>query len=327
MASFYVDRAGIELRADGRTLLVYEDQERASTIPLNLLERVVISARTRFDSTLISSLARAGVALVVLGRDHLGHAACLLGPPRGDAARRISQYRAFLSEQWRSRWSSRLLRAKLLAQARTLQYLMRCRPDQRKPLQDGLHPLLRLSRELKNTPGSVASLLGIEGAAASVYFQALSAAFPASLGFAGRNRRPPRDPVNAVLSLTYTLTHCDAVRIIYAAGLDPYIGFYHGLAWNRESLACDLIEPLRPRLDRWVWELFRDRILRPEHFRRMHGACLLGKAGRRLYYQAHEAAAVRVRRRLQRACHMIVRLLAREFPISTEEVVDENPVH
>ena len=69
-------------------------------------------------------------------------------------------------------------------------------------------------------------MLGLEGAAAA-YFRALAAAFPPALGFEGRNRRPPRDPVNACLSLGYTLLHGDAVREAAVQGFDPMIGVLH----------------------------------------------------------------------------------------------------
>ena len=105
-----------------------------------------------------------------------------------------------------------------------------------------------------------------------------------ALGFTGRNRRPPRDPVNACLSLAYTLLHTQAVQACSTAGLDPLFGFYHRPAIGRESLASDLIEPLRPAVDLWVWEQLRSRQLRPEHFSIDKGACLLGKAGRQHFY-------------------------------------------
>jgi CRISPR-associated protein Cas1 len=120
------------------------------------------------------------------------------------------------------------------------------------------------------------------------------------LDFKGRNRRPPRDPVNAVLSLGYTLLHADAVQSCYAAGLDPLLGFLHEPEYGRESLAADLVEPLRSHVDRLVWRLFRDRALRPEHFSRGEDACLLDKAGRALFYPAYEQAAGPVRRALRR---------------------------
>jgi len=92
---------------------------------------------------------------------------------------------------------------------------------------------------------STASLRGLEGAGASAYFEGFADLLPDRLKFSGRNHRPPRDPVNAMLSLGYTLLHAEAVLALYGAGLDPFIGFHHGLDFGRESLACALVEPLR----------------------------------------------------------------------------------
>lgn len=129
------------------------------------------------------------------------------------------------------------------------------------------------------------SLRGFEGAAARAYFAGLAGVMPPALEFGGRNRRPPRDPVNVCLSLGYTLLHTQAVQACTMAGLDPLLGFYHRPSFGRESLASDLIEPLRPAMDLWwVWELLRTRNLREEHFSTDKGACLLGKAGRGVFY-------------------------------------------
>ncbi len=159
---------------------------------------------------------------------------------------------------------------------------------------------------------AIASLRGLEGAAARAYFQGLTALFPPALEFSGRNRRPPRDPVNACLSLGYTLLHFDAVRACHLAGLDPLLGFYHRPSFGRESLACDLIEPLRPHLDRQVWHLFRDRTLRDDHFSQDKGACLLGKAGRAAFYQDYESHAAATRRLLLRQCRILAKHLKAE---------------
>ena len=80
------------------------------------------------------------------------------------------------------------------------------------------------------------------------------------------------------------MLHAQAVQACTIAGLDPLLGFYHRPAFGRESLASDLIEPLRPALDLWVWELLRSRTLREEHFNHDKGACLLGKTGRQMFY-------------------------------------------
>jgi CRISPR-associated protein Cas1 len=156
--------------------------------------------------------------------------------------------------------------------------------------------------------------MGIEGAGAAAYFGAYTTLFAPSLRFQDRNRRPPRDPVNACLSLAYTLAHHQACRAAAAAGLDPFVGFYHEVAHGRESLACDLVEPLRPRVDAWVWRLFRQRRVRLEHFRTHAGACLLGKAGRAVFYEEFEALSADCVRRLRRACRSLVRALTGQDP-------------
>jgi len=116
-----------------------------------------------------------------------------------------------------------------------------------------------------------------------------------------------------VLSLGYTLLHFTAVQAAHGAGLDPLLGFYHEPSYGRESLACDLMEPLRPRLDRWVWGLFRERTLLAEHFVWDKGACLLNKAGRQIFYPRFEVAARLWRRYLrQQSYHLANELLALE---------------
>ena len=156
-------------------------------------------------------------------------------------------------------------------------------------------------------PLSAAQIMGIEGAAAAVYFEAFGAMLPPSAGFAGRNRRPPRDPANALLSLAYTLAHLEAVAAAQRAGLDPAVGFLHALFPGRESLACDLVEPLRPFCERLVWRILAEETLRASHFTRDGEACLLGKAGRLTFYTAWEEAVSPLRRKLRRGLQPLVR--------------------
>ena len=111
-------------------------------------------------------------------------------------------------------------------------------------------------------------------------------------------RRPPRDPLNALLSLGYTLLHSEAVLALYGAGLDPYIGFYHQLDFGRESLACDMVEPLRVEVDSFALELFRAEILRVEDFSTTESGCLLGKNGRAKFYGNWEKLAEKLRKQL-----------------------------
>ena len=181
---------------------------------------------------------------------------------------------------------------------------------QGQPLQDGC----RGGVQADDADLSLPRLNGIEGAAAAAYFAAFTQVFPPSLGFTGRNRRPPRDPVNAALSLAYTLLHFEAVQACWMNGLDPYVGFYHEPAHRRESLAADLIEPLRVHIDRWVWRLFADRDLRVEDFVHDNGACLLKKEGRALFYARYETLAPPLRRLLRRYGLVVARRLLDTAP-------------
>ena len=94
------------------------------------------------------------------------------------------------------------------------------------------------------------SLLGVEGAAARLYFEAFPGMLKGGeldgLEFSGRNRRPPKDPVNAVLSYVYGLLVKDFTRAVTLVGLDPYLGFYHQPRYGRPALALDLMEEFRP---------------------------------------------------------------------------------
>jgi CRISP-associated protein Cas1 len=147
----------------------------------------------------------------------------------------------------------------------------------------------------------VERLRGIEGAGASAYFGGFTQLFAPALEFTARNRRPPRDPVNACLSLGYTLLHFEAVTACHGAGLAPFIGFYHEPAYGRESLACDLVEPLRPRVDEWAWELFSSKTLRSDHFTsEQQNGCLLDKTGRKLFYAEYERFIPPLRKLLRR---------------------------
>jgi CRISPR-associated protein Cas1 len=312
MSTLLLDRAGLEVRSDGDALALYEAGERRGSVPLKLLERCIIQgAQTRLDSGVLLKLAEAGVTTVLFSPRMGRRVATVLGPAHRDAAVRLAQAQRVVDAPWCLDWSRQIVRAKLLRQRRTLRSWLAARPDARKPLTDALASLdAALPRVFDESAcPDVASLRGLEGAAARAHFAGLAAVLPPALGFAGRNRRPPRDPANVCLSLAYTLTHIEAVQACHTAGLDPLLGFYHRPAFGRESLASDFIEPLRGVVDLWVWNLLRERALREEHFSFDHGACLLGKAGRSSFYAAWSAQARPLRRWLRRHAAVLARSL------------------
>lgn len=309
MTTLYLDRRDVQLELQPGRLRIRPPDEAPRDVPLALLERVVIHSRAVLDSAVLGALAEAGVAVLVLSPRRHQRMAIVLGRSHNDLAIRLAQTERLRDGDWCLQWSRRLVRAKLRAQIRFNRQALAGRPDARRTLHHTHATLEGICARLDDAR-DIASLRGMEGAAAVAHFQALGAVLPPALGFHGRNRRPPRDPANAVLSLAYTLLHFEAVRAAHAAGLDPYIGFYHRPSFARASLASDLIEPLRPWLDYHLWRLFAERILRPEHFAIDRDACLLSKAGRAHFYPHHELLIRPARRALRRRARGLARTLA-----------------
>ena len=150
--------------------------------------------------------------------------------------------------------------------------------------------LTGLARAAERVP-SVALLLGIEGAAAQRYFSLFSGMLKARtpFDFTARTRRPPLDPVNALLSFLYSLLTKEAVRACLAVNLDPYVGFFHQLRYGRPSLALDLTEEFRPLIaDSVVLTLLNNGVLGGSDFLRRGPACALREPARRRVVEAFE---------------------------------------
>lgn len=296
MTSLYVDRRGVFLKADGEALVFYENDERIGTVPMAPLSRVFLRGDVTLQSSLLGKLGERGIGVVVLsGRK--AEPTMLLGRPHNDAARRVAQYRLSTDTDFCLRFTRAVVEAKLRSQMAFLAEKRDSEPQSRYLLTLAIRRI-EAAITAVDTTDNIASLRGVEGNGAAAYFEGFGDLFAERLHFKSRNRRPPKDPVNAVLSLGYTLLHSEAVLALYGAGLDPFIGFYHALSYGRESLACDIVEPLRVEVDKHVLHLFRREHLRLDDFSKTDGACLLGKAGRSRFYAEWEPVAERLRKQL-----------------------------
>ncbi len=317
MRTLYIDRRDAHLDCESGALLVRLAGERPASFPLSLVERVVVHGNVTLSGRLLGELWKRDCGLLVLSGRRLDPTARFLGRPRQDIATRLAQYELVRDPQRRLSFARRVVLAKLDSHERLLLRLAR-RSERNGPrLRDAL-ARIREGLESAAAAPDLATLTGIEGASAAAYFRAFTGFFAPALGFTGRNRRPPRDPVNVCLSLGYTLLQFEASRQVQMHGLDPMLGALHAPAAGRESLACDLVEPLRAHVDRFAFELFADGILRKAHFRRAGEACQLGKEGRRRYYETWERHAPSLARLLGRICGELVRELRGAVPLAIE---------
>ncbi len=310
MSTLYIDRKNVEIRLDGEAIAFYSSDRREGVVPIKPLKRVIICGRVTLDSSVLCKLADEGVSVIMLSGKRLRFRATLHGRMHNNGVLRFKQYEK-ASSSFAFIWSVEIVRKKLRGQKRLLRELWERRADRRTVISKATVTLEKVldSVELLNQDDDVERLRGLEGGAASAYFSAYTSVFPDSLKFKSRNRRPPLDPVNAILSLTYTILHWEAVREAEVAGLDPTIGFYHEFDYGRESLACDMMEPIRPQADRWVWSLFRDRVFTAENFTDgdERPGCYLKKGSRKKFYYLYEEWAKGVRSSLVRDTRDLVR--------------------
>lgn len=329
MPSLYIDRKGSELKLKNSALAFYENEERIGTIPLAPIDRIYLKGDVKLNTSLLAKLGEKNIGIICLsGRKNTP--TLFMPQPHKDASRRLAQYHLANDETFCLLFAKQLIHLKLTTHNNWLWQAADIRPDKKiliVPKALELNSLIAKIFEQSN----LSSLRGIEGRAANAYFGALSLYLPGKLRFQGRNRRPPQDPFNAVLSLGYTLVHSEAVLAAYGAGLDPYIGFYHSLNYGRESLACDLIEPLRPLIDNWIIGCFRQNILREEYFSTTQEGCLLGKTGRINFYREYEKQVSSWRKILTESCYTLSNLFKTfditNYPQSkSRKLVHENKI-
>ncbi len=283
----YVTTEGAAAKKDGENLVIEIEGEERMRVPLHRLQSVVLFGAVLITPPLIQACAAAGITIVLL--DRVGRfQARIEGPVGGNVLLRRAQYR-------RADDALDIVRGfvcgKIANQRAVLQRSLRDHGADtdavaRIAIEQAVDALARALRRAALAPVTVDELRGIEGDAARLYFAVfdhLIRATDPQIRFAGRSRRPPLDPVNALLSFLYTLLVHDCRTALEGVGLDPAVGFLHRDRPGRPSLALDLMEELRPVLaDRLALSLLNRRQLRAGDFDlRDGGAVWLGDEGRR----------------------------------------------
>jgi len=275
----------LEVRKDGRVL---------QKVPIAAVRQVVVFGNVQVSTQALECLATNQVRVVYLST--YGRFLAALEPaPTKNAMLRADQYRVF-NDPARAMCLARAVVKAKVANQRTL--LMRnLRSTAAGDTTGSDEPAARDMAELLGRLDRVvdpAVLLGTEGQAAALYFSQFSRMFKNQLpgrefDFNGRNRRPPRDPVNALLSLGYSLLSKDCFSAVCTVGFDPYQGFFHRGRHGRPSLALDLMEEFRAILvDSVVLGMINNRMLTPGDFLTWGEACQLTEDGRRQFFGAYE---------------------------------------
>lgn len=300
-AVVYVTGYGTRIGLESDHLVIRPRDDPEVKLPIGSLEQVVAGPATSFSGAAIQALAEGGVALIHL--DGVERVAAMTLPPHPPNVhlRRAQIHRADEPEFCLAA-AKAFVTAKVRNQRALLMRTLRSRQGVSVSASDEIRSLKRIIAQIPEAE-SVPSLLGLEGTAARVYFSLFAEMLtPAVRGmgfdFEGRNRRPPRDPVNALLSFAYGLLTKDCVAVSHMVGFEVGIGFFHGMGRARPALALDLMEEFRPIVaDSVVLMALNNGELAPADFLQAENACILTPQGRKAFIQAYQ------RRRAQSITH------------------------
>lgn len=256
-------------------------------ILLSSVDRAAVVGEPRVSLPALLALLDAGIPCFFVS-PHGRWRGALHSDEDRNAARRLRQFERATDRRFALAVARALVGAKIANQLSVLDRLGRNRPERRGWFHRG-PDLARLLRSAGHAR-SVDALRGIEGAASRAYFEVLGGAFPDAMPFRGRNRRPPRDAANSLLSFSYALLLGEMEGAVREHGLDPAIGHLHEDRTRTPSLPLDLMEPFRPACDRFAVKLASLGVLRTaDHFEsRDDGGVHLGSEGRRAFFPAWE---------------------------------------
>ena len=282
------------LRKEGQSVVVRVDKQTKLRVPIHNISSIVCFGRVSCSPVLMGFCAQSGVAISFLtefGR----FLASVNGYSPGNVLLRREQYRQ-ADDHIASAEIARSILIGKIHNSRTV-YRRAARdatnPKQKDILSNTADRIATSIHALTIAPADLDSLRGIEGDSANTYFHNFKQLFTSdspSFSFHNRNRRPPRDPVNALLSFLYTMLTHDARAACEAAGLDAAVGFLHRDRPGRPSLALDLIEELRPIFaDRLALSLINRQQIQPKHFDIIEtGAVLLKDDPRKTVLAAYQ---------------------------------------
>ena len=283
----YVDEPGAKVKKKGTRLVIERENQTLADIPLCNVDQVVLVGGVNLSTPAVKMILDNGISMAYLTSK--GNFRGMVQPPVSrNVHLRLAQFSAYFDQQKKHELARCIVTGKLVNMR---SFLIRYNRRLKDQYIEAAIKNMGLSLGVSASANDLDSLRGIEGMASRVYFSAMSRLIKPELlfEFDGRNRRPPRDPVNALLSYAYTLLAKDLQSAIQLVGLDPYVGYLHQPVYGRPALALDLMEEFRAVIaDSVVLSAINRGVVGPDDFEYTLGGCLLNAPGRKKFYRAYE---------------------------------------
>lgn len=282
---YIADQAAI-LRKSGDRFLVEADQSIRLDVPYHRLENILLFGNIQVTTQALAEALDKGISFSFFTR-HGRLRGSLLPPGDHNVGLRISQYQLYLDEPR----SLKIARAIVNAKVRNAIAVLRRYEERGKASAETERSVMANALASLPSAASRAEVDGLEGISAKSYFDALMRFNESPFSWPGRVKHPATDPLNALLSLTYTLLMNELAALLQARGLDPAIGMLHDLDPSRPSLALDLMEPFRaPLADRFVLTSVNRSVFQPADFAPGddHGSVILHPAAMHRFFEQYE---------------------------------------
>jgi len=287
LAFLYITEQGALLKKTGQRLIVVKDGEKLADIPASKIEAVLIFGNVQFTTQAIQLLFKQNIEMALFSSRGrlLGQ---LTSPAPKNITLRQAQYEKKNDNQFVLNFSKTIVYGKLSNSQDFVREFFHNHPDTDFGQENS--ELTAICRKI-DSQCELPSLLGLEGSGSRIFFQAFAKMIRHSFTFGGRRRRPPTDPVNALLSLGYTMVYNEISSLLDGLGFDPYLGFYHQPHYGHATLASDLLEEFRsPLIDRFTLRMINNRVFKEDDFfqHAPSGGVYLKQMPRKKYFAEYE---------------------------------------
>ena len=285
MAVLYIKEQGAFIQKQDDRIIVTKNNNRLIDIPVFKIDNIAIIGNVQISTQALHLLMMNSVDI-----SFLSFSGKYLGNVASDASKniflRFEQYQYYLDV------SRRLTIARTIVDNKIDNQISVIKNHRWEGITYNWHKdiesLVKYKKKIADTKTGN-ELLGIEGICSNVYFGAFGKMFKCDFEFTGRNRRPPKDPINVILSLAYTFLTKEVCSALDAESFESYLGFLHGIRYGRKSLALDLVEEFRqPVVDRLVIILFNKKMISAYDFETEDGRVTLNEDGFRKFCNEYE---------------------------------------
>jgi len=288
MSVVYIDTQGCSIYREKGLLIVKKEKEVLKEIPISQIDKLVLVGGIFISTSALNLILNNNIFTSFVTVDGKYKGSLFSGFSK-NINLRIKQFEKYLNEKFRTQIAKVIILNKIKNCYNFLLKYRRNHDDS--DIEKEIEKIKNIINKLKNiTNIKVSNLIGIEGIAAKNYFSAFGKLIRREFNFTKRTMYPPRDEINSLLSLGYTLLMNEFISKIQSNGLDPFIGFLHGTEYGRESLAVDMIEEFRFLVDALVVKLINKKMIEKTYFEfdKQRHFYKLKDEKRKLFYQQYE---------------------------------------